>query len=179
MRIIAWNIRCHRLRRTTVEQLLQTNHIIALQETKLKSKPAYGNNNTFFQPSEESGNAKRGLLIIVKKGIECCQIKIPNNTNGVEALAVSLSLSGKKYVLVNMYVQCDSMKTPGDWEQALKPLLELGEHVIITGDFNARSPLWHDTITNQNGRSLEEAYVSLNGILINSGGPTRYAERQA
>ena len=40
LRIVAWNIRSHKQRRHVLETLLQTNNIVALQETKIKEKPS-------------------------------------------------------------------------------------------------------------------------------------------
>ena len=59
----------------------------------------------------------------------------------------------------------------------MDPLLALGPRVLIMGDYNARSPAWLDVAYNINGRSLETAFPSLNGILMNDNGPTRVAER--
>ena len=53
----------------------------------------------------------------------------------------------------------------------------LRERVIITREFNARPPLWHDEDFNINGRALDDAYRNLKAVLINSYGPTRVAER--
>ena len=45
-RILAWNIRSHNQRRTTVDKLLEGNDVVMLQETKLRKKPEY-DENTF------------------------------------------------------------------------------------------------------------------------------------
>ena len=102
LRIVAWNISSHKQRRRLVEQLLQINNIEALQETKIKEKPSYHGHKVFFAPSSEDGNAKRGLLTIVKNTIECCQINAPQTINGVETLAIAFTHSGKQRIIVNV-----------------------------------------------------------------------------
>ena len=93
--------------------------------------------------SSEDGNAKfkRGLLTIVNKNtIECCQVNTPQTINGVETLAVAFTHSGKQHIIVNINVPGDALKREDDWERTITPLLSLDERVIITGDYNARSP---------------------------------------
>ena len=177
LRIISWNIRSHTKRRVVVEQLLQSNNIIALQEIKIKKKPSYGQHNVFFKESSSNGKCKRGLLTIVRSGIECCQVKTPNAINEVETLAVAFRYLDQQYVLVNIYVPPNALKNEAEWSGVLEPLLSLGERVIITGDYNARSQLWCDTDSNTNGKSLDEAYTNLDCIIMNDYGPTRVAER--
>jgi len=177
LRIISWNIRSHKKRRSTIEKLLLSNNILMAQETKLKERPTYDGYTVYFRASEDGGNAKRGLLIVVNEETHCCQIPTPRNNKGVETLAISVIINGKEHVLVNMYVPGDSLKTAEDWNSILDPLMQLGERVIISGDMNARSPQWMDTGYNVNGHSLEEALESVNGVIINNCGPTRHAER--
>ena len=176
-RVIAWNARSHKARRTTIEKLVQENNIVMIQETKLKQKPTYGENHVFFSPTEELGNAKRGLLTIIEETFECCEVQTPKGNQGVETLAVNVQLEGQSSIFVNIYVPGETLKKPEEWTQILNPLLRLGQRVIISGDFNARSPMWKDTSHNGNGRALEEALPQISGVIVNNDGPTRIAER--
>ena len=89
----------------------------------------------------------------------------------------SVQINGKRHVLVNIYVPCDSMTSAENWTALLNPLLEISSRVIISGDFNARSPTWGDSGYNANGKALEAALPSLKGVIFNNDGPTRIAER--
>ena len=86
-RIISWNVRSHDQRRPTIARL--TSDIIMMQETKLKKTPEYSDNefNVYFTPSKESGNAKRGLLTLIRKDIECCALSLPNQVASTEVQA--------------------------------------------------------------------------------------------
>ena len=64
----------------------------------------------FFSPSEDTGNAKRGLLTAAEETLECCEVQTPRNNYGVETLAVSVQLEGKEYIIVNMYVPGETLK---------------------------------------------------------------------
>ena len=147
LRVIAWNVRSHKQRRTTVtiKKLLESNNVIMIQETKLKEKPSYGDQNkVYFKPSQEKGNAKRGLLTITRASVDSCETPTPRNNKGVETQAVSIQCEGKQYVCVNVYVPGEVMTKADDWTSVLNPLLTLGQRVVISGDLNARSPMWKD-----------------------------------
>ncbi len=178
-RILSWNLRSHNQRQTTVDRLLQGNDIVMVQETKLKKKPDYDEEafHVFFTPSEEGGKAKRGLLTVAQKEVDCCEIPTPTNAVKAETLAISIQIEGRAYIAVNIYVPCDSVTTAEVWKLLINPLLMLGPRVIISGDLNARSPMWGDTAHNKNGKALEEALPGIHGVIINNDGPTRIAER--
>ena len=66
---------------------------------------------------------------------------------------------------------------PADTEQ-LKGFLEIvksvqHEHIIITGDFNAKSQEWHNSSVNESGKLLETFLPDSHMICINDGKPTR------
>ncbi len=104
--------------------------------------------------------------------LQVCDIDTP-----VETQAVRVQAGNKEYIVVNMYVPGEVMKKQSDWIGLLNPLLSLGPRVLISGDYNARSPQWLDKDVNTNGKSLEEALPQIPGIILNNDRPTRYAER--
>ncbi len=73
------------------------NDIVMIQETKLKEKPEYDEDQytVFFTPSKEGGNAKRGLLCIVRKGVDACEVQIPKAVQKTEVQAVSLHIDNR------------------------------------------------------------------------------------
>ena len=162
---------------TETARCRQTNDVAALQETKIKEKPSYHGHKVFFAPSSEDVNAKRGLLTIVKKHYRMPPDQYTQTFNGVETLAVAFAHSGEQHIVVNIYVPGDALKRDDDWERTIGPLLSLGEGVLITGDYNARSPLWFDSDYNRNGSALDDAYTILDCCLLNTYGSTRIAER--
>ena len=177
-RVISWNARSHNRRRSTIDKLLTENNVIMIQEAKLRQKPSYPSDiRVFFQPTSEGRKAKRGLLILANKEVDCCQIETPRNPWGVEVLAIPVQIEGTTHILVNLYVPCDSMATMEQWEKLINSLVNLGPRVVIAGDFNARSQVWTDVSSNVNGKALEAALPSIGGILLNNDGPTRVAER--
>ena len=178
-RVISWNARSHDRRRSVIENLLTSCGVIMLQETKRRTKPAYREEDyfAFFKPSSKEGHAKRGLLTIVRKPMQVTEVPTPSNKWSVETQAISILLGTEQYILVNIYVPCDSMTSADAWKEVLNPLLDLGRTVIISGDFNARSSSWCDVAVNINGRSLEEALPEVRGIILNNDGPTRISDR--
>ena len=179
VRVVTWNVRSHDRRRTVIEKLLASNNIMLMQETKKKTRPPYDEDNfyTYFKPSAEEGNAKRGLLTVVRNSLPTNEVSTPGNPYGVETQAINISVEGQQYILVNLYAPGEKVTTATAWKEVLNPLLSLGKRVIVSGDFNARSTLWLDEGTNSNGKALEEALPEINGIILNNDAPTRIPDR--
>ena len=82
----------------------------------------------------------------------------------------------KPLTLVNLYVRGDSAADSCQWD-FLRDLSDTYENLIVVGDFSARHFSWDSAGVNPNGRGLAEALLDLDRHLLNTGEPTRLAER--
>jgi len=78
------------------------------------------------------------------------------------------------FYLINIYAQY-SEQIEQHLDKIEQIITDLGTNqshkkIIITGDFNARSVMWHDRLTDDNGKKLED-FISRNGLfLLNENG---------
>ncbi|XP_070518826.1 uncharacterized protein [Cardiocondyla obscurior] len=91
--------------------------------------------------------------------------------NDRNVIAVKLD----KLVLASVYISPHCNRT--DFESPLSEISEIilrnsGRNVMIVGNFNARSTLWSDVVTNWRGELLQELVVNLDISILNNNIPT-------
>ena len=79
-------------------------------------------------------------------------------------------------ILANIYIHCESAPSDRDWD-FLQDITYSHTHFLAMGDFNARHISWDRSGGNRNGAGLYTALTDLDLYLLNSGAPTRLAER--
>ena len=94
----------------------------------------------------------------------------------VQLIEVNSPRLNTPVTLANIYIRCDSAPTDKHWH-FLQDLEHNFPHLIIMGDFNARHPTWDASGGNRNGAGLHCALDDLDLYLLNTGEPTRLAER--
>ena len=80
-------------------------------------------------------------------------------------------------ILINSYIHPSTYITGANWDLE-KMEDELGDTIMICGDFNARSRLWDQHATNQQGCALEAALSDVLFTLVSTSSPTRPCTRR-
>ena len=155
--------------------------IITVQESKLtdKSKSPHIPNYTTVRDDRKAETVGGGLLTFIKSSITFTEIK-PNLPNSnIELQLVKLHLQQNQHLhIANVYIPPRDTTNPHhDLEQqnittCLTYLTSL-DNTLITGDFNAHSPLWYSPITDQRGETIEHILTSSNHAILNLDKPTR------
>lgn len=138
---------------------------LCLTETWLdndKYAPRFHNYHSEWQHRTERGG---GLGIIIHKDIQYRKLDINSFPNGnLEVQAITIYSNDRNEInLLNLYNPVKDVTTA----EIEHYLLQLGNKFIITGDFNAHSPILktNDT-TNTTGKSLEDILLNQDNICL-------------
>jgi len=155
--------------------------IITIQESKLtdKSKTPTIPNFTTVREDRKSPNAGGGLITFIKSTITFTEIKPTLPNSHIEHQIIKLHLNQNHHLhIANIYIPPRDTKSPHHATETqtitncLEHLTAL-ENTLITGDFNAHSPLWYSPTTDQRGETIELALTSSNHAILNQDQPTR------
>lgn len=154
--IITWNARSITNNYLELELLTQElkTEIICVQESMLNKRNPPKIKNFYYinKPKNTSG----GLIIYYRKHLK--PIEIQTLTTDSESMAIQLNNT----VIVNFY---NGHKTPLNTTE-LTHLMNLGDKVIIAGDFNCRHTSWNCLGPNKNGTILKN-YIDKTKYIIN------------
>ena len=171
------NVRGLRGSRFSLEKVSDAYDILLFQETKLRDGSTFEMGNFSF-PAEGINN---GLAFAVNRNSTCTATLLNPPGYGTEdrqlqILQVCDPRLQRPFFLINIYVRGSTAPEAISWE-FLHDLSNAYSDIIIAGDFNARHPTWDSAGTNPNGKGLAEALPDLDLYLLNTGQPTRFAER--
>ncbi|RUS86340.1 hypothetical protein EGW08_005925 [Elysia chlorotica] len=156
-----------------LERLTYDFDILMLQETK-SDRVSFQGYTAYNNPCSATHHEQ---TILIKEGIDHVCLDMEKwNREDREVQAISLAIRGKEWTIINVYIGNNSASTPTDWE-FLNELAELGEHVLVAGDFNAKSSTWGNMGENAQGQALDAFLVENNLTLINTSAMTRLAQR--
>ena len=181
MSLIHWNCRGYYANFENLKALIMHQRspmCIALQETFHGGKTPYPPRGYTIAaavgriPPNSTTRPSRGILTLVKQGVPFYQVNL--NTN-LEATAIRINL-GREYTICNIYIS----PTENFSENNVINLIDqLPRPYIILGDFNARSPSWGDSVTNQHGRKIENLLLRSDTLILNDGGATHFHVQNA
>jgi hypothetical protein len=105
---------------------------------------------------------KRTAIVINSDQLVATLIMLLSNE---DCVTVEVHSEAVKFFSVSMYFDIHR-----DIEEDIRQLEKVmddtkGNGLIITADSNARSKMWHDTITNQRGKILEEFLICNTSML--------------
>ena len=153
VRLLSWNADGVR---SKIQELLDLAvcsvpvDIITVCETRLTNNiPLLTPGFVCYRKDKHDSGRGQGVAILVKQGIEHSVINIPPTIN-IEVVGISLNISGVVHVIVSAYQSPNLPLVPSD----LDVLLNLSNHLIIAGDFNANHDHWLSSYTNTRGRVL-------------------------
>ena len=164
MSVLQWNIHSYIHNLTFLTHLI-TNispDVICLQETKL---PSDGYEINGYKPYhkiyKEDKIASGGTSIFVKKNLLQTPIKIIST---LQVKAVKVTINKKPITICSIYIP---PKQQFNVHQLIEIENQLPTPYIITGDFNAHSPLWGQQDLNAKGKIIEDFINQTNICLLN------------
>jgi ribonuclease HI len=148
--------------------------VVLIQETKLRSKdtaprfPGYA----AVRQDRADGRAGGGLLTLIKEDLDYT-VGRPASSDVAECQCVRVRVSAARWIaLHNVYAppRRDGAAADGlDWGW-----LPAEANSIISGDFNAHSPLWDEQQpSDRRGETLEEWIMGSSMAILNDGSVTR------
>ena len=168
--ILQWNINSYKTKFSELKKLMKETHpiCVCLQETRI-------NTPNPFPPSQYSiissipnpnNNHDRGTAILVHKTVKYEQVQLQTT---LQAVAVTLHI-GKQYTICSLYLP-HSVITRQEIENLIR---QLHKPFLILGDFNAKSPIWGETRSDNRGKMIENVILNNNVSVLNNGRPTHY-----
>lgn len=171
--IIQWNIRGFINNYTNLQILITEKKpdIICLQETNCKNDftPAIPREyiGYFFNPNSSS---KQGVAILIKKHISHSKI-VTNSLLNIVGLQIKTNIS---FSIFSFY---SPPADPIPISDLSYIITNINTPIIITGDFNAWSPLWGSQFANNKGTAIENFLTNSNLSVLNDGSPTHFSTR--
>ena len=150
--------------------------IACIQETKLRAtakSPSFNNYASVRRDRPNGGGG--GLLLLVHVSVSYTPLDVPDSVNdGVtEALAVTASLGGKSFRIINIYIPPAS-SCPAGYAPDFADLLSFaGDDALVLGDFNAHHSSWFSNVIDARGISLLDAIDASSFSTLNENSPTR------
>lgn len=169
-KIIQWNCRGVIKRYCDIGLLLQNDPIcLCLQETKFSPDQVYSRRgyNIVRYDVSDAQRACGGVAIFLKDNIPYREIAI--QSVNLQVVAVEILLP-KKLTVCNLYLPNQNWQT----DDLDKIIAQLPKPFVVTGDFNAHSPLWGSTKRDTKGISLENWLDRDDIVLLNDGSHTSF-----
>lgn len=150
LKIMFWNARSLYCNFLEFKHILKTHNIqIALiNETFLKPHMKLSLKNYIIYRNDNNAMHGRGTAIIINDKIKHNLIPI-SRLESAEATAINIVLPFTNIVVVSAYFPCNSLIISD-----VDNLFNLGDRVILAGDFNARHRDWGCSNCNNNGLKL-------------------------
>ena len=152
--------------------------VITIQETKLQTKHKTPKITGFsaIRKDRKTGNGG-GLLMYIKENITFSETSIDQkiNQSHIELQTCKLHLNNKEINLANIYIppRTDKNETDDQTVTQCFNTLTTQPNILITGDVNAHSKLWHSTIEDHRGSTIADLITNSNLITLNADSPTR------
>jgi ribonuclease HI/endonuclease/exonuclease/phosphatase family metal-dependent hydrolase len=166
--IIQWNLNGYATHFGDLKMLLNEKQpaIVCLQETHLKmgQKAQIGGYQSFTK-STESERAKHGVAILIKENIYAENLELLTQ---LQAVAVRISCH-RDITICSLYLPPSQQVSESDLIDLIN---QLPTPFIVTGDLNARSPIWGSERTCRNGKIIENLLEHHNLSTINTGEAT-------
>ena len=179
-RVCSWNCASANRRGAVLEKTVYDLDVVCLQETRTcpnRSLVLQG----FTVIRRHEG---RGMAIVVRSNVSKT-ISLLNldrwSTSSRELQGIrreSPDERHKSLILVNAYIHPSTCITGASWDFLEKMEDELGDTILICGDFTARSSLWYQHGTNQQGCALEAALSDVLFTPVSRANPTHPGTRQ-
>lgn len=138
--------------------------VLCIQETFLKTEKQFVFHGYNVVRKDRTGALKRGVATLIRDGLRYQIIESPPE---VECVIIKISTKRAKITIMNVY-------NPPDKEidkEIFKKLFSF-KNVIITGDLNAKSPLWGHEKLNARGSVIEQLLDEHDVVMLNTGQPT-------
>ena len=108
-----------------------------------------------------------GLTLLVSNASSCLQVLL---TTPLQAQVFVIGLR-KSFTICNIYISPNEDVSYNDIKSLIN---QLPTPFILTGDVNAKHPMWGSDTTDPHGRVFSQALVNLDISLLNNGAKTHY-----
>ena len=117
-----------------------------------------------------------GLLLLVHNSVAYTPLDVPVSVNdGVtEALAITASIGGKTFRVINTYIPPASSCPAGYVPDFASLLAFAGDDSLVLGDFNAHHMSWFSNVDDARGILLLDAIDASSFSTLNDNSPTRF-----
>ncbi len=169
--VISWNVNSFFSKYPFIQLLLKDFNpsVFCVQESKLL--PSHSlflkNYTTYRQDNSTPGNAKGGVLIAVSKHYHSEHLTL---TTPYQSVAVRVWFDSP-ITFCSIYLHHQDLISVDLLHDLIK---QLPQPLILTGDFNAHSEMWHSSHTDTRGAVIESLLNSSHIALLNTGQPTRF-----
>ena len=158
-RVCSWNCTSANRRGVVLEKMVYDFGVVCLQETRTcPNRPLVLQGFTVIQRHEG-----RGMAIVVRSS-HSKTVSLLNldkwSTSSRELQGIRIEKPDERHkslILINAYIHPFTCITGAGWDFLEQMEDKLGDTIMICGDFNARSSLWDQHGTKQQGCALEAA----------------------
>ena len=173
LNIIQWNLKGYYNNYQEIEMICKEfkPQIISLQETHIKHDQTPQPPKQFvgyFHNFPQNTRAKQGCGLLIHKSIPHKVLNIQSNISTV-AIEINLVI---KFIIFSIYIPPDQQIASNDLNNLIN---NINSPFILTGDFNAWSPLWGSLNTNLRGSIIEDFILTNNVCLLNDGSNTHFS----
>ena len=179
-RVCSWSCASANRRGAVLEKMVYDFDVVCLQETRTcPNRPQVLQDFTVIQRHEG-----RGMAIVVRSNLSKT-VSLLNldkwSTSSRELQGIRIEKPDERHkslILINAYIHPSTCITGASWDFLEEMEDELGDTIMICGDFNARSSLWDQHGTNQQGCALEAALSDVLFTPVSTASPTHPGTRQ-
>ena len=175
LKIVNWNCGGLGRKRRTIEILSRDFEIICISETKFNIDSIPLNIRNFYSIRKDSSNPNHsgGLLTFIRRDVVYVRINLHNIDPAIEYIAIKIRKNEEEFLLVHVYFN-PSIYISRKSIQDFFDTVSAQKNVILTGDFNAHSPIWGSEITPKaRGIIIESLLNNGDWNICNNGSPTR------
>ena len=179
-RVCSWKCVSANRRGVVLEKMVYDFGEVCLQETRTcPNRPLVLQGFTVTQRHEG-----RGVAIVVRsdhnKTVSLLNLeRCPTSSRELQGIRIEKpDERHKSLILMDAYIHPSTCITGASWDFLEEMEDELGDTIMICGDFNARSSLWDQHGTNQQVCALEAALSDVPFTLVSTARPTHPGTRQ-
>jgi len=169
-RLLQWNANGLRAHVNELKNFLAScdspMDILCLEETFLKTEQRFNLPGYQIVRKDRTTSAKGGLVIAIRDGISYTEVNI-TTADELEQQAVRIKTQHGNMVIINCYMVPEKPAAKSEIEK-----LFLADSTIVTGDFNAKNPLWGSPDVNNAGNIIEQLLDKFDYVVANTGQPT-------
>ena len=171
IRLLQWNCNGLRAHLNELKNFLASPQaeidILCLEETFLKKGNRIKFPGYYVIRKDREESTKGGLIIAIRESINYTEVH-DVTTDSYEQHAIKIKTKNGIITIFNGYIPPDKPSVKSELEKMF-----LKGPTIITGDYNAKHPLWGSKQTNRTGDVFEQLMDQHNYVVVNTGQPTR------
>lgn len=177
IKFMIWNAQSVRSKKLEIFSQISSGdiHVSLISETHLSGGDSFSDPRfRTYRLDRDDGRKGGGVAMIIRKDVTHRPLPCPQ-TVSIEAMAVEVSLSNQKLVVVSSYFPGSSdPRVLSQYRRDLQTLSGLGSNVVIAGDFNSRHSYWGCARSNAAGTILFQEIMGGDLMLHFPDSPTHF-----